>query len=246
MGLRVRDLSVSESGGVKTIAADGLLSVQKISVRLGGRNVLNNLSFQASRGEIIAIAGVNGAGKSTLAKMLCGLQKNSSGTVLWAGKPMSRRLRRKKAYMVMQDVGHQLFTDSVAAECALGIKTPNKDKIDRALEKVELLAYKERHPLSLSGGQMQRLAVVVSEICGKELLVFDEPTSRLDLKSMEEVGTLTRSLATQGKVLLIITHDIEFMMRICTGILFIRDGEIVEDLSGGQKEKIVRLLRGEE
>ena len=246
MGLRVRDLSVSESGGAKTIAADGLLSVQKISVRFGGRNVLNNLSFQASRGEIIAIAGVNGAGKSTLAKMLCGLQKNGSGTVLWAGKPMSRRLRRKKAYMVMQDVGHQLFTDSVAAECALGIKAPNKDKIDRALEKVELLAYKERHPLSLSGGQMQRLAVVVSEICGKELLVFYEPTSGLDLKSMEEVGTLTRSLATQGKVLLIITHDIEFMMRICTRILFIRDGEIVEDLSGGQKEKIVRLLRGEE
>ena len=246
MGLRVRDLSVSESGGVKTIAADGLLSVQKISVRLGGRNVLNNLSFQASRGEIIAIAGVNGAGKSTLARMLCGLQKNSSGTVLWAGKPMSRRLRRKKAYMVMQDVGHQLFTDSVAAECALGIKAPNKDEIDRALEKVDLLAYKERHPLSLSGGQMQRLAVVVSEICSKELLVFDEPTSGLDLKSMEEVGTLTRSLATQGKVLLIITHDIEFMMRICTRILFIRDGEIVEDLSDGQKEKIVRLLRGEE
>lgn len=246
MGLRVRDLSVSESGCVKTIAADGLLSVQKISVRLGGRNVLNNLSFQASSGEIIAIAGVNGAGKSTLAKMLCGLQKNSSGTVLWAGKPMSRRLRRKKAYMVMQDVGHQLFTDSVAAECALGIKTPNKDKIDCALEKVDLLAYKERHPLSLSGGQMQRLAVVVSEICDRELLVFDEPTSGLDLKSMEEVGTLTRSLATQGKVLLVITHDIEFMKRICTRILFIQDGEIVEDLSGGQKEKIVRLLRGEE
>ena len=246
MGLRVRDLSVSESGGVKTIAADGLLSAQKISVRLGGRNVLNDISFQASRGEIIAIAGVNGAGKSTLARMLCGLQKNGSGTVLWAGKPMSRRLRRKKAYMVMQDVGHQLFTDSVAAECALGIKAPNKDEIDRTLEKVDLLAYKERHPLSLSGGQMQRLAVVVSDICSKELLVFDEPTSGLDLKSMEEVGTLTRSLATQGKVLLIITHDIEFMMRICTRILFIRDGEIVKDLSGGQKEKIVRLLRGEE
>ena len=258
MGLRVRDLSVSESGGVKTIAADGLLSAQKISVRLGGRNVLNDISFQASRGEIIAIAGVNGAGKSTLARMLCGLQKNGSGTVLWAGKPMSRRLRRKKAYMVMQDVGHQLFTDSVAAECALGIKAPNKDEIDRTLEKVDLLAYKERHPLSLSGGQMhkkpnqmsggqmQRLAVVVSDICGKELLVFDEPTSGLDLKSMEEVGALTRSLATQGKVILIITHDIEFMMRICTRILFIRDGEIVKDLSGGQKEKIVRLLRGEE
>ena len=68
----------------------------------------------------------------------------------------------------------------------------------------------------------------------------------MDLISRLVGGILTRSLATQGKVLLIITHDIEFMMRICTRILFIQDGEIVEDLSGGQKEKIVRLLRGEE
>ena len=89
----------------------------------------------------------------------------------------------------MQDVGHQLFTDSVAAECALGIKAPNKDEIDRTLEKVDLLAYKERHPLSLSGGQMQRLAVVVSEICGKELLVFDEPTSGLDLKAWKRLAS---------------------------------------------------------
>ena len=68
--------------------------------------------------------------------------------------------------------------------------------------------------------------------------MLDEPTSGRDLNSMEEAGILTRSLATQGKVLLIITHDIEFMMRICTRILFIRDGEIVEDLSGGQKRRV--------
>ena len=223
-----------------------IIQMKEITKRFPGVVALDRINFDVRPGEVHVLLGENGAGKSTLARMLCGLQKNGSGTVLWTGKPMSRRLRRKKAYMVMQDVGHQLFTDSVAAECALGIKAPNKDEIDRTLEKVDLLAYKERHPLSLSGGQMQRLAVVVSDICGKELLVFDEPTSGLDLKSMEEVGILTRSLATQGKVLLIITHDIEFMMRICTRILFIRDGEIMKDLSGGQKEKIVRLLRGEE
>ena len=123
----------------------------------------------------------------------------------------------------------------------------NRDsRIREVLEMVGLSSRMFHMPNQMSGGQMQRLAVVVSDICGKELLVFDEPTSGLDLKSMEEVGILTRSLATQGKVLLIITHDIEFMMQICTRILFIRDGEIVEDLSGGQKEKIVRLLRGEE
>lgn len=150
---------------------------------------------------------------------------------------------------VFQNPRTQFFNTDTDSEIVFGLENrgiPREALRSRLDELTEELHLKERHPLSLSGGQMQRLAVVVSDICGKELLVFDEPTSGLDLKSMEEVGTLTRSLATQGKVLLIITHDIEFMMRICTRILFIRDGEIVEDLSGGQKEKIVRLLRGEE
>ena len=131
------------------------------------------------------------------------------------------------------------------AECLLGIKNPDTEKIEAALKLVSLSEYKDRHPLSLSGGQMQRLAVAVSEICGKELLVFDEPTSGLDLKSMVEVGSLTRQLAEQGKILLIITHDIEFMKRICTRILFIKDGRIARDLAGGKKEEIIELLRGE-
>ena len=246
MGLRSIDLSEDRPVCSAPTTAATVLELRDVTLAYQKQPVLQGVSLQAAPGDVIAVVGHNGAGKTTFSRALCGLHKETSGSFLWDGKPQKPKERMKRAYMVMQDVGHQLFTDSVAAECALGIKAPNKDEIDRTLEKVDLLAYKERHPLSLSGGQMQRLAVVVSEICGKELLVFDEPTSGLDLKSMEEVGTLTRSLATQGKVLLIITHDIEFMMQICTRILFIRDGEIVEDLSGGQKEKIVRLLRGEE
>ena len=246
MGLRSIDLSEDRPVCSAPTTAATVLELRDVTLAYQKQPVLQGVSLQAAPGDVIAVVGHNGAGKTTFSRALCGLHKETSGSFLWDGKPQKPKERMKRAYMVMQDVGHQLFTDSVAAECALGIKAPNKDEIDRTLEKVDLLAYKERHPLSLSGGQMQRLAVVVSDICGKELLVFDEPTSGLDLKSMEEVGILTRSLATQGKVLLIITHDIEFMMRICTRILFIRDGEIVKDLSGGQKEKIVRLLRGEE
>ena len=216
-----------------------------MSVRLGGRYVLKNLSFNISAGEIVAVAGANGAGKTTLARTLCGLQKEAEGRILWNKQPLNGRKRKEKAYMVMQDVGHQLFTESVMAECLLGIKNPDTEKIEAALKLVSLSEYKDRHPLSLSGGQMQRLAVAVSEICGKELLVFDEPTSGLDLKSMVEVGSLTRQLAEQGKILLIITHDIEFMKRICTRILFIKDGRIARDLAGGKKEEIIELLRGE-
>lgn len=246
MGLRSRDLAaIQVQAPMRTKTHGSTLSLKNISVQFGDRPVLQHVSFQANAGEIIAVAGANGAGKTTLARTICGLTQNAAGTVLWGQRALSRRMRRKKAYMVMQDVGHQLFTDSVQAECRLGIKNPDRDAIESALDKVELLKYKDRHPLSLSGGQMQRLAVAVSEICGKDLLVFDEPTSGLDLRSMEAVGELTGSLADQGKILLMITHDIEFMKRICTRILFLREGSVAADLSGGEKERIVALLRGE-
>ena len=126
--------------------------------------------------------------------------------------------------MVMQDVGHQLFTDSVEAECLLGVEAPDVVAVERALEWLDLLAFKDRHPLSLSGGQKQRLAVAVSLLCEKELLIFDEPTSGLDLKSMQEVGRLAKELSAQGKILLIITHDYEFIQTICSRVLVLEDG----------------------
>lgn len=244
-GLRSRDLAALQPEATACPSASGnVLSLENLSVRLGGAEVLKGISFQANAGEIIAIAGANGAGKTTLARAICGLANDASGTVRWNGRPLSRRVRRKKAYMVMQDVGHQLFSDSVMEECRLGIKDPDRDVIESALRRVDLLACKDRHPLSLSGGQMQRLAVAVSEVCGKDLLVFDEPTSGLDLRSMEEVGGLVRVLADQGKILLVITHDVEFMMRICTRILVLEDGCVAADLSGGKRGLIVDLMRG--
>ena len=244
-GLRSRDLAALQPEATACPSASGnVLSLENLSVRLGGAEVLKGISFQANAGEIIAIAGANGAGKTTLARAICGLANDASGTVRWNGRPLNRRVRRKKAYMVMQDVGHQLFSDSVMEECRLGIKDPDRDVIESALRRVDLLACKDRHPLSLSGGQMQRLAVAVSEVCGKDLLVFDEPTSGLDLRSMEEVGGLVRVLADQGKILLVITHDVEFMMRICTRILVLEDGCVAADLSGGKRGLIVDLMRG--
>ena len=147
--------------------------------------------------------------------------------------------------MVMQDVGHQLFTDSVLEECRLGTQSPDEAQIDQALNLLELEPYKDRHPLSLSGGQKQRLAVAVSLICDRELLIFDEPTSGLDLASMEEVGDLAQELSRRGKLLLIITHDVEFMKNICSRILLLSEGRMAADLTGEKREDAERLLRGE-
>lgn len=244
MGLRCRSLNETRLKPTSIFHSEKTLEIKDLKVSLKGQDVLKGLSFSVGGGEIIAIAGANGVGKTTLARTICGLQKELSGTISVNGKKLSRKKRKRCSYIVMQDVGHQLFTDSVLKECRLGIKKPDETRIDNALRMLELEQYRERHPLSLSGGQKQRLAVAVSLICNRDVLIFDEPTSGLDLVSMEEVGKLAQELSRQGKILLIVTHDIEFMKSICSRILVLSDGRIVADLTEKEREKAERILRG--
>ena len=240
MGLRCRSIADVNPSDISITRTANELTVKNLSVDLGNSIILKNLEFSAHGGEIIAIAGRNGTGKTTLARSLCGLQKGASGSIAINSRPISPKQRRKMSYMVMQDVGHQLFTDSVESECKLGIKEPDHVKVEQALSWLDLMEFKDRHPLSLSGGQKQRLAVAVSLICEKELMIFDEPTSGLDLKSMREVGRLTKALSEQGKILLIVTHDYEFIQSICSRVLLLDDGHITADLSGDNRTEVWR------
>lgn len=124
------------------------------------------------------------------------------------------------------------------------MKEPNDEAIKQALDWLNLTAYQDRHPLSLSGGQKQRLAVAVSLICEKDILVFDEPTSGLDLKSMQEVGQLAKELSEQGKILLIITHDYEFIQAICSRVLILQNGTITDDLTGTSRSRALEKMKG--
>lgn len=116
--------------------------------------------------------------------------------------------------------------------------------IDETLSLLSLSNLKNRHPLSLSGGQKQRLAVAVSMLCGKEILIFDEPTSGLDLKSMKEVGHLMEHLAEDKKIIIVITHDIEFIKTICSQVLVLSEGEIVKEISEKEKDGLEKYLVG--
>ena len=147
-----------------------VFEVSDLTVKLGNKTILDDVSFRVNGGEIVAITGENGAGKTTLARALCGLN-GEIGMVSLGGETLSSKRRREGSYMVMQDVGHQLFTDSVDAECSLGVVKPIKENIDEVLTLLSLSKLKEKHPLSLSGGQKQRLAVAVSMLCGKKILM---------------------------------------------------------------------------
>lgn len=180
-------------------------------------------------GAVIAVIGHNGAGKSTFTHCLCGLQKGFKGKARKNGTAYKPRQMRKLSYLVMQDVGHQLFCDSVFEEVGLGITDDElenrKDAIDGLLKKLDLLEVKERHPMSLSGGQKQRVAIASAILGGKEILVFDEPTSGLDQRRMEETADVIRSIG-EDKTILIVTHDPDLIVRCCTHVLHLENGQV--------------------
>lgn len=185
--------------------------------------VFENLSFSAALGEVLAITGHNGAGKTTLVRCLCGLMKESGGAVLLDGKPLKQKQRQKASFLVMQDVNHQLFYDSVWNECeqAAG-EDAEPSQIEAVLEQFDLLSLREQHPMALSGGQKQRLAIATAVLSGKKLLIFDEPTSGLEYRHMCEVSMVVRSLADRGHIVLVVSHDKEFMAQACDRVLTIK------------------------
>ena len=235
MGLRAIDLAEERPVCRTASGTKPVLELQDVTLAYQKQPVLQGLSLQAAPGDVIAVVGHNGAGKTTFSRALCGLHKEAAGRYLWDGKPQKANERRKRAYMVMQDVNYQLFAESVEAECTFGLRQPDTALADRTLDALGLSPLRARHPNTLSGGQKQRLAAAVSMVCGKELLVLDEPTSGLDYDSMARLAALIGRLSGLGKLIFIVTHDYEFVCRTCTRVLQLDGGTIRADLPVSEK-----------
>ena len=192
---------------------------------------------------IIAVVGHNGAGKTTFSRCLCGLERKFKGYVMMDGKTLRRKDLLKTCYMVMQDVNHQLFCDSVEEEIQLGMAEGNADKVSEVLQELDLQQLSQRHPMSMSGGQKQRVAIASAILANKSILVFDEPTSGLDHLHMEQTAKLIKSL--QGKkTVFIITHDPELILRCCTHVLHIDHGEAAQvyPLEASNQKKLAAVF----
>lgn len=219
MGLRSLKSSGVNLSPVQDNAGQKGLAVEDLSCGYKKQEaVFKKLSFAVRWGEVLAVTGPNGIGKTTLTRCLCGLLKERSGRILLDGKEIKARERQRESFLVMQDVNHQLFYDSVWNECeqAAGGKTK---EIEKTLKQFDLLEFRDRHPMALSGGQKQRLAVATALLSGKRVLIFDEPTSGLDYRHMQEVCSVVRELARQGHIILVVSHDGEFIEKACDRVL---------------------------
>ena len=175
---------------------------------------------------ITAIIGRNGAGKSTFSRALCGLLKKCGKLETPEGHTLNAKDRLKTCYMVMQDVNHQLFTESVLEEILISMEEENEEEANQIMEKLDLLPLKDRHPMSLSGGQKQRVAIACALASRQKILILDEPTSGLDLRHMQETAAVLKELAAENIAVYVVTHDPEFIRACCTTAVEIEAGEI--------------------
>ena len=191
---------------------------------------LENIELPA--GNVTAVIGHNGAGKTTLSRCLCGLEKRCKGIL---EKDGTSKQRLKLCYMVMQDVNHQLFTESVLEEVLLSMPGKDSDespenvaKAEAILTEMDLLPYKACHPMGLSGGQKQRVAIASAIASERPVILFDEPASGLDLFHMRQVADSVKELADSGKTIVIVTHDPEFILRCCNYVIHLENGRLEE------------------
>lgn len=185
-------------------------------------------SLELPRTSVTALIGPCGAGKSTFAEAVCGLNR-CGGLVKIDGALLKRRSRQRRCFMVMQDVNHQLFAESVLDEVLLGMMGDGREQ--RALDilrDLDLDELAQAHPLSLSGGQRQRVAIAQALATDRPLIVYDEPTSGLDLSHMRQVAETIRHVRDRGAAQIVITHDPELVLSCCTHVAAMWGGRVAD------------------
>ena len=220
-GLRAIDVSRPE---LRAAAAgeDCAVEVRNLSFRYrrGMPRVYDGFSCTLPRGRITAVVGANGAGKTTLARLLCGLLKPASGSMVFHdGGSVSMktpRVRRDRTAFVMQQMDIQLYMKTVLDELLYSAprKVPKRERLadaEKWLDTFGLAHLRRRHPHSLSGGEKQRLVIACALMKRPALMILDEPTSGLDGRNMRIIADVLREYASSGGTVLLITHDLELL-----------------------------------
>ena len=220
-----------------------MLTLRNVYKKFGDTVVLNNVSLDVNQGDVVAILGPSGSGKTTLLRCAGYLTKADSGTLIMDDqqyemkKISSRDLReyRKKVGFVFQNFN--LYGNKTAlGNVTLGLRVSQRmpkaeaEAIGRdLLERVGLADRIDYYPSKLSGGQQQRVAIARALATNPEVVFFDEPTSALDPELTGEVLNVIKQLADEGRTMIVVTHEMEFAKKVATRVVFMEDGDIVEE-----------------
>ena len=219
-----------------------MINVENLSKNFGDLKVLKNISATINKGEIISIIGPSGSGKSTFLRCINKLEEPTEGHIYIDGMDLMDKNTdinkiRERVGMVFQHFN--LFPNMTVLEnltlSPIMVKKESKEEAEKyasyLLEKVGLSDKANSYPTQLSGGQKQRIAIARALAMKPEVILFDEPTSALDPEMIKEVLDVMRDLAKEGMTMLIVTHEMGFARNVGNRILFMDNGEIIEDCS---------------
>jgi energy-coupling factor transport system ATP-binding protein len=203
---------------------------------------LQGVSLQIEKGERVAIMGTNGAGKTTLIKHMNGLLRPQQGRVIVDGidaKSLSIAELSRTVGLVWQNPDHQLFLDSVRKEIEFGLKNLGftteeaEEKCVRTLQNLDLEGFAERSPFALSGGERKRVALATVLATEPQVLALDEPTIGQDAHQKELLARMLINLNERGRTVIVVTHDVEFVIENFPRTIAMAEGRIVADGSTG-------------
>lgn len=213
-----------------------MLKVENISKSFGKLKVLKNINLEVNKGDRIVIIGPSGSGKSTFLRCLNYLAKPDSGKIYLDNHEINDNniiLYRQKIGMVFQNFNlfnNLTVMDNITlAPIKLGIYNEKeaKKKAMEYLRRIDLAEKALVYPSNLSGGQKQRVAIVRTLMMKPEMILFDEPTSALDPEMVKEVQDLMIELADEGMTMIVVTHEVSFVKKVATKIVFMNDGKII-------------------
>jgi len=212
-----------------------MLNIQSLAKSYGKKPILKNVTFSVSSGEIIGLVGENGAGKSTLLSLLATLKTPSNGTITLDDVSYRKNIKkiRRQIGFVPQDIAiWEEFTveENMIFFEKLSWKKKNKDQLRQLCQEMKLEKWKE--PVkTLSGGMKRKLNLAISLIHDPQLLLLDEPTVGIDLKSKKEIGNfLQKQAAAESKMIIYISHDMDEIMNVCDRVICIGNDPFYEDI----------------
>jgi energy-coupling factor transport system ATP-binding protein len=216
------------------------LQVDRVSVGYGHQLVLRNLSFGVGRGEVVALFGRNGAGKSTLLRSIIGLMPVQQGRIMLAGRDILGQdvatIARSVGYLP-QDPNALLYADTVTEELQITLRNhtiTDSSHIDTLLARLGLAKHAQSYPRDLSVGERQRVALGAIMIVAPTVLLLDEPTRGLDYAAKQVLAGILREWRSEGKAILVVTHDVEFAAEIADRVIVLGRGELIADGSPQQ------------
>ncbi len=199
-----------------------------------GEGGIFNISFSIGKGEFIILAGRNGSGKTTLIRHLNGLLKPDKGRIRLYGKDIFKDIihTRQTIGMVFQDADTQIVGETVFDEVAFGPENLgwSRDSIDKkvrqALECLDLIRFKDRHPSTLSGGEKRRLTIAGILVMDPALIIFDEPFANLDYPATLDLIRQIRTIHGSGTTILMATHDVDMVIEHAARLMIMAEGKI--------------------